>query len=286
MNLIFNSSELTEVLKNFNILTNLRITIFDSDFNEIISYPESSSSYCELLRKNEDIDKQCKLDNLTAYNMCKKSNKSYTYRCSYGLTNIVTPIKSTDSIIAYIAFGQALVSSNINYTLETISKAIESSNISLNAIDSELSKLQQLNEEKLLACTQILDACASYLYTTQKLKPEENNLALKIDSYIKSNLADELTVPLLCDYFNIGKTTFYKLSKEYFGMGLSEYIKKVRLKKSKEYLLNTSLPISEISSLVGIQDYNYFSKAFKAETNFTPRDFRKRYNPNSINIVP
>ena len=277
MDLIFEISELKEVIKNFYKFTNFRVTIFNSTSKEIISYPKKNSLFCELIQENDFIFNRYFLDTVSAHNICKKNDTPYIYKSIFGLVNLVTPIIINDIIIGYVSFGQMFDSTTINSNWASIYTLLKNSHCDINLLNSELPKVSAIDEETLSAASQLLEACASYLSTTKKLRPEDSALSYKIDNFIRTNLSEDLTIPFLCSKFNIRKTTFYKISKEYFGMGLSEYIKKVRLKKSEEYLINTNLPISEISSLVGIHDYNYFSKAFKLETRLTPREFRKKY---------
>ncbi|WP_408629654.1 helix-turn-helix domain-containing protein [Acetatifactor aquisgranensis] len=43
---------------------------------------------------------------------------------------------------------------------------------------------------------------------------------------------------------------------------------------ARNLLLNTDIPASEVSSLVGYEDPRYFYKVFKKYTGQTPTDFR------------
>ncbi len=57
----FNKEELLNVIHDFYILTKIRITIFDAEYNEILSYPDRKAEICEYLRGNKDFDHQCYL---------------------------------------------------------------------------------------------------------------------------------------------------------------------------------------------------------------------------------
>lgn len=59
-----------------------------------------------------------------------------------------------------------------------------------------------------------------------------------------------------------------------------QHIRQLRIQKAKQYLSDTDLHIYEIAELVGIPDYNYFTKIFKKEANCTPKEFRE----NSIKL--
>lgn len=58
-------------------------------------------------------------------------------------------------------------------------------------------------------------------------------------------------------------------------MTFKEYLINIRLKKSKELIETTDLPIGEISKMVGIEDQNYFSRLFKRKYGVSPMNYKK-----------
>ncbi|WP_278769906.1 helix-turn-helix domain-containing protein [Eisenbergiella tayi] len=67
-------------------------------------------------------------------------------------------------------------------------------------------------------------------------------------------------------------TTF----KEFTGENFSSYLRKLRIEKSKKFLLNTDMSILEISQKVGFEDARRFAKVFKEETGLTPTASRDK----------
>ena len=47
----FYNNDLPELMENFYTLTGIRIVLFDSEFNEILSFPSNEVSFCSLLQK-------------------------------------------------------------------------------------------------------------------------------------------------------------------------------------------------------------------------------------------
>ena len=58
-------------------------------------------------------------------------------------------------------------------------------------------------------------------------------------------------------------------------MGISEHIRRMRVKVACDLLRNTEDRVSDIATEVGISDYNYFTKVFKKAMGVTPREYRK-----------
>jgi two-component system response regulator YesN len=73
----------------------------------------------------------------------------------------------------------------------------------------------------------------------------------------------------------------YRLTPEYIsilftketGVTFSNYLKKVRIEKAKELLLNTNIKIYEVACRVGYPDQKYFSKVFKEYTGVSAKQF-------------
>jgi len=73
----------------------------------------------------------------------------------------------------------------------------------------------------------------------------------------------------------------YRLTPEYIsalfakevGMAYSTYIKKVRVEKAQELLLNSNMKIYEVACQVGYPDQKYFSKIFKEYTGVSAKQY-------------
>jgi AraC-like DNA-binding protein len=79
----------------------------------------------------------------------------------------------------------------------------------------------------------------------------------------------------------VGKMTGYhenhinRLMVRHTGSSLHSYLQSYRIERAIDLLEGTALPINEICSLVGFQDFTHFSKTFKKKTGYTPSGFRK-----------
>jgi len=55
-----------------------------------------------------------------------------------------------------------------------------------------------------------------------------------------------------------------------------EYVQNLRVKKAKEFLLNTNLTILQISQIVGYEHNSSFTKVFKHLEKISPAEFRMK----------
>jgi AraC-like DNA-binding protein len=78
--------------------------------------------------------------------------------------------------------------------------------------------------------------------------------------------ASKLSVTHLCRYF-----------KKVTGKTLTEYIKRYRIDRAKELLIEDERSITWIAYEVGFESHSYFDRIFHDVTHFTPQEYRKRF---------
>lgn len=97
----------------------------------------------------------------------------------------------------------------------------------------------------------------------------------KINAVIHENLSDEeFSVQQLADAMIVSRSSLYSKIKIITGMGVNDYIKRLRIEQAMSLLVNTNLNINEISCEVGFTYPRYFSSTFKSMTGMTPKQFR------------
>ncbi len=93
---------------------------------------------------------------------------------------------------------------------------------------------------------------------------------------IEDNMDDcDLSVEKLCTIINMSQTMLYRKLKAYTGQSITSFIRKVRLKKAAQLLLQTPLSVSEVAYRVGFNDPGYFSRCFREEYGQSPKFFQK-----------
>ena len=103
-------------------------------------------------------------------------------------------------------------------------------------------------------------------------------VAIKINEIcdeIICNYSKNLSVGEYAKMCNLSESRFSHLFKEITGISPVKYIIRVKLEKSKDMILNTDYPLSQICSDVGFSDQNYFSRIFKKYYGTSPSKLRK-----------
>ena len=96
-----------------------------------------------------------------------------------------------------------------------------------------------------------------------------------IKAAIENNYADSLRLQDFADKYFFSKEYLSRLFKTINGVGISEYLTEVRMKRAGELLKDEEIKITDIAQRVGYPDKNYFSKAFHGYYKMTPSEYRK-----------
>lgn len=107
------------------------------------------------------------------------------------------------------------------------------------------------------------------------LPDESGDLFSRLLSYVNLHYSEPLQLSTLAQHFYINESYCSSLFHARLGMTYSAYIRQLRLEKAASLLLETTLPIKEISSRVGYSDFLYFSKSFHRQYEMAPTEYRE-----------
>jgi len=88
---------------------------------------------------------------------------------------------------------------------------------------------------------------------------------------------NSLVVEELVAEMALSRSVFFKKLKALTGLSPIEYIREMRLKRSKQLIEAGQYNMTQITYMVGLNDPRYFSKSFKQRFGCTPSEYKKRY---------
>lgn len=269
MGLKLNTAELKEILSAFYTLTGIRPVLFDDEFHEIMSFPEEKCAFCQSIRMQEHLLARCHESDRNAFSECKAKEDIYIYHCHAGLVEAVMPLKRKDCIIGYIMFGQITDIKEKNKLQSFLAPFCEE-----HGITCSTDSIKYKNNKQLLAACKLLEICTDYILMKEMVEAENTLTVSRLKQYISQNLDSKLDIPDICKHLDISRTKLYEIASGSLGTGIAGYIKQLRLEKAKSLLKETDLPVMEIATAVGFEDYNYFSRVFKKTYGMSPRHCR------------
>ena len=117
--------------------------------------------------------------------------------------------------------------------------------------------------------------------TQAKNSKEDEEFLNKLNMLIHENMAGgELSIKFLTDKLAMSRASLYNKVKFLTGLGVNDYINRLRIEKSVFLLTNTNMNINEISYEVGFSYPRYFSTSFKQIKGMTPTQFKEENKKN------
>ncbi|WP_146762235.1 helix-turn-helix transcriptional regulator [Paenibacillus contaminans] len=106
--------------------------------------------------------------------------------------------------------------------------------------------------------------------------PLRNGLVQEILEYIQTRYNEPITYERLGSEFHFNPIYLNKLIQLHTGTSLHQHIINLRIQKSLDLLLTSSMTVKEISSHIGYDNVAYFTRLFKKKTKYTPQQIRGR----------
>ncbi len=97
----------------------------------------------------------------------------------------------------------------------------------------------------------------------------------EILNYITEKYSEPIRIKEIADYCGLDRSYLCKIFKRATGYTPMGYLILFRIRKAKQLLKQTTLPIQHIAYSVGYSDPFAFSKLFKKETGMSPSEYRK-----------
>lgn len=96
--------------------------------------------------------------------------------------------------------------------------------------------------------------------------------------YIRSYFNMPLTLKELSEYVGMNENYFSEYFKKCTKMTFKQYQTNLRIRYSKQMLLDKQYTMEDISDAVGYNDVKYFSRVFKQICGIAPGEYRKKYH--------
>lgn len=122
---------------------------------------------------------------------------------------------------------------------------------------------------------EVLCSIASEVQISRATKNDP--LIEKAISYIHLNLLHNPHTDDVCGYLGLSKSYFSTYFKNKTQITFRDYILNLKINYAQEQLKHPEHSPTEVSLILGYEDYRSFSRAFKARTGFSPSDYQSQF---------
>ncbi|MCD8217374.1 MAG: PocR ligand-binding domain-containing protein [Clostridiales bacterium] len=272
MRLEFDSDQLLQLMKDFHILTGIRIVLFDDEYQELLSYPGNDCTFCHRMKSNPSGLENCRESDAYSFRKCNADQRLIIYHCHAGLIEATAPLIDNHIVIGYLMFGQISDAESEKDLAEILSHALASDDSA--RINTVLSDIPLKTDEQIRAAAKIMEACTFYVIQNEAVLLRRQNFTNNLRAFLTEHLSENLDAETIASWLGISRSKLYMACDKYIGMGIAEYVRNLRMEEAKNLLKTTDLSITEIAGRTGFEDYNYFSRVFKKETGYSAREYR------------
>ena len=274
MDIKYNKEKIEKVLKNVYELLKSPVSVFDQDFQFLVSYPPEGylTDFCRMIRQSPERVEKCRQSDEESCALCKKTNRTFSNLCHAGIRETITPIRFEKTIIGYILFGE--------YRIEGRTKDVRAyaaeNGMDADALQRAYDQLTILTEKQVAATCEILQSCILQFWLSDAILLKENELVERLKKFIDENLHEPLTAEDLCKNFFLNRQQLYAVFRESFHAPVKQYVLERKIARAKQLLSTTELSVTAVAERTGFTDYNNFIQRFKKITGSTPLQYRKR----------
>ncbi len=270
--------KLSGLIESFYNLTGIKVAVYDTNFSEVLAYPEKNSNFCEMIHNNKISCNECANSTQRLCAKCARENKTIIEKCHMGLTEVISPLVNGVMVIGYIMFGQITNQPDRKQFVESVTNRCRVYGFEGNLLENTLPEVLYYSDKQLSDASKILDAIAKYIVLDRLVYPFETTVAYEITEYIRNNLDKNLTVDALCKKYFLSRTEIYKIMRAYTPKGIASFIKEERLAKATKLLAETNKSNWVIAGETGFSNVDYFLRVFKKEKGMTASEYRKKCN--------
>jgi two-component system response regulator YesN len=123
---------------------------------------------------------------------------------------------------------------------------------------------------------EVMESFMLVVYENRTKKQTNQHLVSAIN-FIKQNFSGDLSLETVANHVYVSSYYLSHLFRDEMDMSFSDYVNKVRMEESKRLLKDNTLKTQEVAELVGFNDSNYFSKAFKKYYGVSPKSVSDLY---------
>lgn len=276
MQVLYNNDRLKGLLRSLHELTDIWANFFDAEGRDMHVCGQEND-FCRRINADPEGHARCVACDVAAAKHCAELRGEYNYRCHAGLRETILPVFDKGEIVAYMIFGQYLDETPIEQQWENTRRCL--ADWYMGDIDAQRAafyKLRQLSAEKCAAYADILGALTSYIQLKGVIRAAELSDTQRLEMYINDHFAEKLSLARVSQALGVGTTKLCALAKKLSGgKTLTRMIAERRVEEAKKLLIGGDLSISAVAVQVGFDDYNYFTKTFKAVTGMTPTAWRR-----------
>lgn len=267
---------LQDLLFDFYKISGIEIAIIDRQLHAVAECRPPHETFCTSIHKSSKCLKQCLQSDSRGFLEVERSRKTYLYTCPFGFLEAIVPILlENDEIKGYLFFSFGLNAKAVQERSPVEHALLQDNTLGRKQLESDIQAAAKAPMEQVSSYLRIMEVIAEYISNHHLLSDENQSLGERICRYVDRNLNRKITLAELSHSLHCSTVTLTEHFRRSYGMSIMQYVLQKRIELAKRMLLESDLPVYEISVRCGFSDAEYFSRCFKEEVGESPALWRK-----------
>ncbi len=271
----FDYKKLEILLQHFYKISNVRYSLMGTD-STVICHAQNMTAFCDRIARAPKGHVRCtECDFQATRHLSATGQSHYTYRCHAGLTETLIPIRMEDRLLGYMCLGQYLDGDSMEDAWQVTHDLLSQWHPDPDSFYDDFHALTVLDRPTILSSIAILTACSLYICSECLVNTSNPSDLQRLERYIDQHYSQRLSLAVIAKALGMSKTKLCALGTQE-NTTVHHMIRDRRLAEARRLLRETDMAIARVADYVGISDYNYFSKVFRAQQQCTPKQYRAK----------
>lgn len=272
---IINYKRLNELMKDFRVLTNIRISFWDASGRMCVNSDEvSNSGFCAALREKDELEMACRKCDNESIKRARETGEPCHFTCHAGLREYTYPVVEAGKIIGFFMIGQVNMPEIYGDIIGEHRTKWHELGLDEKHLKKLFDELPVVTSEKMDAACHMLESLALYVYSTDLIRPAEFPLCYRIRTYIQEHLTTQMSLDSIATELNISRSCLCQTIRKEMNISVVQLILRLRCEKVIE-LLRCGRTLQDAATEAGFSSAGYCSRVFKKLYNETPVKYVK-----------
>lgn len=273
--ILIDKKKLSNILFSVSSYCKGKLRFYEDTSHTYINSDRTNTSFCRILSRKPASNALCTKCNENANRACKKRVSAYAYYCHANLLEIALPVFYDKTYVGNINIGQFRTKTKtIDDTY--LADLAKLSGVSTEKLRKAYNSQPNITDDGIAGGIMILEMTAKKLCEENVFSVDLKNTIVQTEQYIRANLSGDLSLDKIASEVYVNPSYLSAMYHKATGETISHFIQKERIAHAVYLFSISTMSIGEISLASGFKDPNYFTKVFRRETGYSPREYRQK----------
>lgn len=141
-----------------------------------------------------------------------------------------------------------------------------------------------IGQEEAFGLKEVIGHVAGRTFTPSAATPPASVIVALVVDYVRQHYAEPVSVDQLAEMIGVSKFHLIRKFRRETGMTPGAFLKRYRITRAMEGLVQTGAPVRAIGRQVGYRDAAAFSRAFRCVSGTQPNLYRQTRMSNLVEI--